>query len=152
MLLIVGFYFPGGSDGKASVCLQCERPGFDPWVGKNPWRRKWQPTPVLLPWKSHGQKSLVQATIHGVAKSWARLSDFTSLSLLLYSKVNQLYVYLYPLIFGFPSYLGHHRALSRVPCAVQQVLISYLFYIQLCPSLCTPMDYSPPGSCDHGIL
>ena len=32
---------------------------FDPWVGKIPWRRKWQPTPVLLPEKSHGQRSLV---------------------------------------------------------------------------------------------
>ena len=29
--------------------LQCERPGFNPWVGKILWRRKWQPTPVLLP-------------------------------------------------------------------------------------------------------
>ena len=26
-----------------------ERPGFDPWVGKIPWRREWQPTPALLP-------------------------------------------------------------------------------------------------------
>ena len=42
-----------------------------------PWWRKWQPTPVLLPWKSHGQRSLVQATIHGVAKSRAWLRDFT---------------------------------------------------------------------------
>ena len=57
--------------------LQCERPGFDPWVGKIPWKRKWQPTPVLLPGKSHGRRSLVQATIHGVAKSRAPLSDFT---------------------------------------------------------------------------
>ena len=32
---------------------------FDPWVGKIPWRRKWQPTPVLLPAKSHGHRSLV---------------------------------------------------------------------------------------------
>ena len=32
---------------------------FDPWVGKIPWRRKWQPTPVSLPGKSHGQKSLM---------------------------------------------------------------------------------------------
>ena len=32
--------------------LQCERPGFDPWVGKIPWRRAWQPTPVLLPGES----------------------------------------------------------------------------------------------------
>ena len=43
----------GGSDGK-SVCLQCGRPEFSPWVGKIPWRRAWQPTPVLLlgesPW------------------------------------------------------------------------------------------------------
>ena len=31
---------------------------FDPWVGKIPWRRKWQPTPVFLPGKSHGQRSL----------------------------------------------------------------------------------------------
>ena len=44
---------------ESSVCLWCRRPGFDPWVGKIPWRRKWQPTPVLLPGKSHGQRSLV---------------------------------------------------------------------------------------------
>ena len=34
-------------------------PGFDPWVGKIPWRREWQPTPVFLPGESHGQRSLV---------------------------------------------------------------------------------------------
>ena len=33
-------------------------PGFNPWVCKIPWRRKWQPTPVFLPEKSHGQRSL----------------------------------------------------------------------------------------------
>ena len=38
--------------------LQFERPGFDPWVGKTPWRRAQQPTPVLLPGESHGQRSL----------------------------------------------------------------------------------------------
>ena len=32
---------------------------FDPWVGKIPWRRKWQPTSVFLPGKSHGRRSLV---------------------------------------------------------------------------------------------
>ena len=42
-----------------SVCLQWGRPGFDPWVGKIPWRRKWQPTPVFLPGESHGRRSLV---------------------------------------------------------------------------------------------
>ena len=33
-------------------------PRFDPWVGKIPWRREWQPTPVLLPGEFHGQRSL----------------------------------------------------------------------------------------------
>ena len=42
--------FPGGS-GDKSICLQCGRHGFNPWVGKIPWRSKWQPTPVLLPGK-----------------------------------------------------------------------------------------------------
>ena len=32
---------------------------FDPWVGKIPWRRRWQPTPLLLPGKFHGRRSLV---------------------------------------------------------------------------------------------
>ena len=39
--------------------LQCRRPGFDHLVGKIPWRRKWQLTPVFLPGESHGQRSLV---------------------------------------------------------------------------------------------
>ena len=42
-----------------SVCLQCRKPRFDSWVGKIPWRRKWQPTPVFLPGESHGRRSLV---------------------------------------------------------------------------------------------
>ena len=33
--------------------------GFDPWVRKIPWRRKWQPIPVFLPGESHGQRSWV---------------------------------------------------------------------------------------------
>ena len=50
--------FPGGSDGKR-VCMQCGRPGFNPWVRKISWRRKWQPTPILLPGKFHGLRSLI---------------------------------------------------------------------------------------------
>jgi len=34
---------------------------------------------------------------------------------ILYSKINQLSVYIYPILGGFPSHLSHHRALSRVP-------------------------------------
>ena len=53
--------FPGGSVSKDSYwnagdCLQCRRTGFD--LRKTSWRRKWQPSPVFLPGKSHGQRHL----------------------------------------------------------------------------------------------
>ena len=38
--------------------MQCRRRGFHPWIKKTPWRREWLPTPVFLPGKSHGQRSL----------------------------------------------------------------------------------------------
>ena len=44
---------------KHLLDLQCGRPGFNPWVRKISWRRKWHPTPVFLPGKSHGRRSLV---------------------------------------------------------------------------------------------
>ena len=43
--------------GKENTC-QCRRLRFDPWFSKMPWRRKWQPTPVFLPGRFHGQRSL----------------------------------------------------------------------------------------------
>ena len=69
--------YPGGSDGK-NVCLQCWRPRFDPWVRKIPWKRKWQPTPVLLPGKFHGQRSLVGYSSwgHRVGHDWATSLSF----------------------------------------------------------------------------
>ena len=36
-----------------------QKTGFIPWVGKIPWRREWQPTPVFLPGESHGQRNVV---------------------------------------------------------------------------------------------
>ncbi|KAB0345202.1 hypothetical protein FD754_022128 [Muntiacus muntjak] len=47
------------------ISPQCGRHGFNPWVGKIPWRREWQLTPVLLPGESHGQR----AAVHGVYTS-----------------------------------------------------------------------------------
>ena len=49
---------PGGSDSKVSA-YNAGRPEFDPWDGKILGRRKWQPSSVLLPGKSHGRRSLV---------------------------------------------------------------------------------------------
>ena len=49
---------PRWLSGKESTC-QCRGWGFNPWVRKIPWRGKWQPTPVFLPGKSHGRRSLM---------------------------------------------------------------------------------------------
>ena len=64
--------FPGGSDSKGSACNTGDT-GFDPWVRKIPWRRKWQLTPVFLPGESHGQRSLSSYS-HRVARSQTWLS------------------------------------------------------------------------------
>ena len=60
----------------------------------------------------------------------------------MYSKVNQLYIC--PLFFRFCSHIGHYRVLSRVHCAI----LYYCYYksLQSCPTLCEPIDGSPPGS------
>ena len=46
-----------------------ERPGFNPWLGKIPWRRQWPPSPVLLPRKFHGWKTLVGYSPWGLKQS-----------------------------------------------------------------------------------
>ena len=54
---------------KKRICLKCRRPRFDPWVRKIPWWRAWQPTLVLLPRDSHGQRSLAGYGPLGFAES-----------------------------------------------------------------------------------
>ena len=53
--------FPGGTSGKepSCQCRRCKRHGFNPWIKKIPWRRKWRSDPVFLPGKFHRQRSLV---------------------------------------------------------------------------------------------
>ena len=48
---------PGGSDSKESACSVGD-PGSVSGLGRFPWRREWQPTPVFLPGESRGQRSL----------------------------------------------------------------------------------------------
>ena len=63
--------FPGGTSGKepACKCRRCKRRGFNPWVGKSPWKRVWQLTPVFLPGESHGQRSLEGCSPQGHKES-----------------------------------------------------------------------------------
>ena len=61
--------FPGGSAGKESTCNAGA--GFNPWVGKIPWRRERLPTPLFWPGEFHGLY-----TVRGAANSWTRLNNF----------------------------------------------------------------------------
>ena len=64
---------------------------------------------------------------------------------LLYNKVIQLYIYVYPFLSEFPSQLDHHREPSRVPCAM------LLCRCWVTPDSCDFMNSSPPDSSVHGI-
>ena len=66
--------FPGGPSGEESTyqCRRCKRWGFTPWVGKIHWSRKWQPTPVFLPGKFHGQRILMGYSSWGHKQSDTR--------------------------------------------------------------------------------
>ena len=79
-VLVLGF--PGGASSKQRTyqCRRHRRLGFDPWVGKIPWGRKWQLTPVFLPGKSHGQRSLEDCSPQGHKKSRTRFSHLTTIS------------------------------------------------------------------------
>ena len=70
---IVGWHHQlnGGSEVKASACNAGDLgsiPGLGR-IGKIPWRRNWQPTPVFLPGKSHGRRSLVGYSPWGCKES-----------------------------------------------------------------------------------
>ena len=54
------------------IHLQCRRPGFDRWIGKIPWRRKWQPT-----WEVFLHRGSWRATVHRITESWTWLSPHT---------------------------------------------------------------------------
>ena len=66
---------------RKRICLQYGRLGFDLWVGKIPWRRKWQPTSVFLPGEFHGQRILGGYSLWGHKEAhtteWLTLPFFT---------------------------------------------------------------------------
>ena len=86
---------PGGSDGKDR--LQFRGPRFNPWVGKIPWRRAWQPTPVFLSGKSHGQRSLAGYNPWGHKESdiTEQLNTFTLSYICMYFHIYVFFIYIY---------------------------------------------------------
>ena len=72
--------FPDGTSGKEPSCQRRrgKRHGFDPWVRKIPWSRKWQPTPVFLTGKSHRQEEPVQLQSMGSDSPWGHKESDTT--------------------------------------------------------------------------
>ena len=72
--------FPRGPSGKEPIC-HCRRCRFNSWVGKIPWRREWEPTPIFLPGKCCGQRNLVGYSPWGCKESdtteWLTLLSFS---------------------------------------------------------------------------
>ena len=139
-----------------SACLQCKRPGFDPWVGKNPWRKKWQPTPVVLPGKSHGRRNLIGYSPWGHKESdtterlrlaywrgWTEMVYVTvmgiSLKLVMLNTVTWfLAIFISLLLFSFFFFLSLTlfvnvllcmKLISSVTCfACLSLFLSFIFY------------------------
>ena len=92
------------------------------------WRRKWQPTPVFLPGESQGRGSLAGCS------PWGRTESDTT---------EATYSSSMPLFLSFFPHIGHYSVLSRVPCAIQSLLIIYFIYS--CVYMSIPVfQYIPP--------
>ena len=132
------------------VCLQWGRPGFDPWVREIFWRREWLPSPVFLPGEFHGQRSLV-----GSSRYSCKESDMTEWLLLLLSRFSRVQLCVTPIDGSPPGYsvpgILPTRILERVAISFSNACM-HAKSVQLCPTLCDPMDSSPPSSSVHGIL
>ena len=117
--------FPRWCGGKefACQCRNCKRCRSDPWARKSSWSRKWQPTPIFLPGKFHGQRSLVGYSPWGCKEldMTERLSTHTNWPIC--SKFIWRNCKLYCKTFS-----------KSVSSATQS-----------CPTLCEPMNHSIPG-------
>ena len=123
--------------GKESTC-HCSRHGFDPWVRKICWRRKWQPIPAFLPRDFHGQRSLADYSPWSHRESdtteWPTTNASPLLDLEMETKT--IFINLYISLLPSQHFASYAAAKSH----------------QSCPTLCDPRDGSPPGSLIPGIL
>ena len=103
------------------ICLQWRKHKFNPWIGKIPWRRKWLSTPVFLPGKSHGQRSLVDYSSWGhrgviCEHGWAHLNNITLQSLESPSEGNSAVQFQISCSVMSDSLWPHESQDARPPC------------------------------------
>ena len=129
--------FPGGTSGKESSCQcrRCKRYSFNPWIGKIRWRRKWQLTSLFLTGKFHGHRNLVGHRPWGCKES--DTTDYACIAQHRESVLEEI-PSLLSITMPARNYLSTASATAKS--------------LQLCPTLCDPIDGSPRGSPVPGIL
>ena len=150
------------------------RPRFDPWVGKIPWWRAWQPTLVILPGESHGteEPGRLQSTgMRRVGHNWAvkaawtcppsgtlshpsRLAQSLGLSSLIHI-VNFHWPSILHTVVYMLSYYSLHSSHSILPHPREFFIFKIIQFhsvTQSCPTLCNPMHCSTPGLPVHDQL
>ena len=113
---------------QSRISLQCRRSKFDPWVGKIPWRKQRQPTPIFLPGEFHGQKSLADYSPWGCKESdmTERLTFSFSLSIQYW-----VYISIWSSLLCRPlNSLLKLSSYNSCPCLVEFLRI-FIFEVQL---------------------
>ena len=154
---------------------KCRKPRFDPWVGKIPWRRKWQPIPVCLPGEFWGQRSLVDYSpwdckeldmtkwLTHTHRCWQEKNAWQKrceLSFIWWpykgtaSKRWGRSQNIYELFFFFAgkNKTQESEAINKFSLHVYFNHLCCAKSLQSCLTLCNPMDYSPPDFSLHEIL
>ena len=124
--------------------LQCRRSGLDPWVGKIPWRRKWLPTPEFLPGRSHEQRKTSIPSSTNNSKTQRKC-------LLILASIFCLCEVFYIRLWA-NNCLKSLEPASLSPLIHRAAAAAAAKSLQSCPTLCDPIDGSPPGSAVPGIL
>ena len=128
---------------------------FDPWVRKIPWRRKWQPTPVFLPGKSHGQRSLARLQSIESQRVRHQYNDLACTHIALGTQLSVMWnpgwegfggeeMHVYIWLISLLSTWNYDNIVNQLCMCVSVA--------QLCLPLCDATDLSLPGFSVHGIL
>ena len=129
------------------IYIHTERDRFDPWVGKIPWTRKWQPTPtpVFLPGKFHGQRSLA----HVVPKSQTKLSNYTAIYMCVYMYICMyIHMYMYVCIhIHMYMCMYAHTCILRHMCIYVCIHTRVFLDLQGCIDLLTVVSLFFSGIC-----
>ena len=131
--------FPGGTSGKEPACQykRHKRGGFDPWVGKIPWRRAGQPTPIFLPRVPHVQRNPAGYS-HRFRKSPTRLKWLIRLSYMYWKSLffrriqgNSLFRHLIPLCCCFhPWNICKYFYKANWTVSVEYIISEYIYSIR----------------------